>query len=199
MHAHLEGEVLRVDAERVVPQGLEHGVPLQPLEPPVDVVPRERIEVADVQPFRRRVGEHHQLVERTRAIEVGGVRAALCPAGAPLGLHGGRVVADGLLGAGRRMRNGHRGIVGVERVPRESPEELHRTRGSAESSPAGTGDQARRRVGRHPQHRPWQQRRPETYADTAPAVCRWLTEAGSPITIRWQPPFTSVAAGGLNT
>ena len=80
MRADLEREVLGVDAERVEAERLEDRVPLQPLESSIDVVAREREEVADVQPLRRRIREHHQGVERPRAGgEVGVVRARALP------------------------------------------------------------------------------------------------------------------------
>jgi hypothetical protein len=52
MLADPERVVLRVDPERVVAQRLEHRVPLKPLKSSIDVVAREREEVADVQPLR---------------------------------------------------------------------------------------------------------------------------------------------------
>ena len=104
--ADLQGVVLRVDAEGVEPNGLEHAVPLQPLKSSMDVGPREREDVADVQPFGRRVRKHHQLVERgRRRLQVGLVGAALLPAALPFELECGRIVAGSLVGD--RMRNGH--------------------------------------------------------------------------------------------
>jgi hypothetical protein len=52
MDVELQGIILGVDAERVEADRLEHGVPLKALESSMDVVPREREEVADVQPLR---------------------------------------------------------------------------------------------------------------------------------------------------
>ncbi len=93
MHADLEREVLGVDAERVEAERLEDVVPLQPLESSIDVVAREREEVADVQPLGRRVREHHQRVVRARGVrDVGHVGTALCPASAPFCLNLPRIV-----------------------------------------------------------------------------------------------------------
>jgi hypothetical protein len=83
-----------VDAERVEAERLEHGVPLQAHEAAVHVGAREGEQVPHVQPLGRRVGEHHELVERALAAgEVGRVGAALLPALLPLLLDGRRVVA----------------------------------------------------------------------------------------------------------
>jgi hypothetical protein len=104
MDANLDGEVLRVDAERVVAERLEDGVPLQPLESSIDVVPREREEVAHMEPLGARVGEHHQRIERLRpTLEVGVVRAVPFPVGLPLPFDGGGIVA-GRLVAGWLLR-----------------------------------------------------------------------------------------------
>src|SRR5689334_20944300 len=65
--ADLEREVLGVDPEGVVPERLEHGVPLEPLESSIYVVARKREEVPDVQALSRRVRKHHQGVERAGA------------------------------------------------------------------------------------------------------------------------------------
>jgi hypothetical protein len=90
----LQRVVLRVDAEGVEANGLEHRVPLETLESSIDVVSGEREEVADVQSLRRRIREHHQGVERPGAGgEVGVVASAGLPAGLPLPLDGVRVVA----------------------------------------------------------------------------------------------------------
>ena len=67
MHPDLEGVVLRVDAERVVAQWLEHGVAAHALVAAVNVVAGEREQVPDVQPLSRRIGEHHERVVRIRA------------------------------------------------------------------------------------------------------------------------------------
>ena len=90
----LDRVVLAVDPERVVADRLEDVVPLEPLEPAVDVRPGEGEHVPHVQPLGRWVGEHHEVVERPlRPIEVGLVGVALGPAGLPLGLDGVGVVA----------------------------------------------------------------------------------------------------------
>ena len=47
----LEGEVLRVDAKRVISQRFEDRMALQALEARVDITSSEREEVPDVQPF----------------------------------------------------------------------------------------------------------------------------------------------------
>ena len=84
------------------PDRLEDRVPLEPLESSVYVVAREREEVADVQPLRRRVREHHQRVERAHAgSEVGVVRPPRLPAFLPFSLDGGRIVAGRFLGRRR--------------------------------------------------------------------------------------------------
>ena len=60
-------------------------------------VARVREEVADMEPLRRGVREHHQRIVRARgAIEVGGVGPALDPPGLPLPLDRPRIVANGL-------------------------------------------------------------------------------------------------------
>ena len=113
MGPDLEREVLGVDPERVEAQRLEDRVPLQPLESSIDVVAREREEVADVQPLGRRVREHHEGVERTHAgVEVGVVRPPLLPALLPFPLDGGRIVA------GRLRRPGLDGVDSVMVVQR---------------------------------------------------------------------------------
>ncbi len=81
MDAQLQGEVFRVDAESVEADGLEDVVPLQPLETAVDVRAREGVHVPHVQPFRRRVGVHHQVVVGAfRPIDVDPIEAGLLPA-----------------------------------------------------------------------------------------------------------------------
>ena len=110
----LDRVVLAVDPERVVADRLEDVVPLEPLEPAVDVRPGEGEHVPHVEPFGRRVGEHHQVEERPRGpVEIGLVGAALGPAGLPLGLDGvgvvGRVRRGGRHGQGLG-RFGHGGL-----------------------------------------------------------------------------------------
>jgi hypothetical protein len=87
MGPHRERVVLGVDAERVESHRLEHGESLEPLKSPVDVRAREREHVADVEPLRRGVWKHHEVVKRThRMIEVGLVGVPLRPAQLPGGL-----------------------------------------------------------------------------------------------------------------
>src|SRR5690606_31457468 len=64
MRADLQREVLRVDAERVEADRLEHVLALEPLPPAVDIGARERVHVPDMQALRGGVLEHHQVVER---------------------------------------------------------------------------------------------------------------------------------------
>src|SRR6185503_519784 len=74
-------------------------VPLKPLESSIDVVSREGEEVADVQPLRRGIREHHEGIERTlTGVEVGVVRTALLPTFLPFPFDGGRVIAGRLRG-----------------------------------------------------------------------------------------------------
>ncbi len=84
MRVDLEGVVLRVDAERVEPDRLEHVPSLETAETSVDVGADEREDVPHMQPFGRRIGEHHQVVVRPhRAGEVGGIGLPLTPATLP--------------------------------------------------------------------------------------------------------------------
>ena len=59
----LQGKVLGVDAKSVVAEGLEDVVALHRLEARVHIDAGEGTDVPYVQPLRRRVGEHHQVVE----------------------------------------------------------------------------------------------------------------------------------------
>ena len=87
VRADLERVVLRVDPERIVAERLEHIMAQQPVIAGRDVAASERKQVPHVQPFGRRIREHHERVERTLgALEGGMVRAAFSPSGAPLGL-----------------------------------------------------------------------------------------------------------------
>jgi hypothetical protein len=91
--ADLDGVVLTVDAERVVADGFEDLIALQPFEPAVHVAAGEGEHVPHVQPLGRGIGEHHQVVEGLdRAIEVGLVDVPVGPARLPLGLDGLRTV-----------------------------------------------------------------------------------------------------------
>ena len=68
------------------------------MESSINVIAREREEVADVEPLGRRIRKHHQRVERPRAgNEVGVVGPALLPTLLPFSLDGGRIVAGRLL------------------------------------------------------------------------------------------------------
>ena len=69
---HLQRIVFRVDAERVETDRFEHRFAAQAPVAAVHVGAGERIDVADVQPFRGRIREHHQ-VDRT-----GPSRARIC-------------------------------------------------------------------------------------------------------------------------
>ena len=95
--AHLQRVVLRMDAEGVKADGLKHILAVQPPIAPVHVGARVGIEIADVQPLRGRVGEHHQVVVRVLRDAQGRVGkeigAALVPSSLPFALHGERVVA----------------------------------------------------------------------------------------------------------
>ena len=108
MHADLQREVLRVDAERVISQRLEYTLPLQALEPRVDITSGEREEVPDVQPLGGRIREHHQRVVRLlRVREVGLMRAPLGPTLPPPCFDRRWVVAERLVGGTRGSgRNG---------------------------------------------------------------------------------------------
>jgi hypothetical protein len=89
MDADLEREILRVDAERVEADRLENRVPLLPAESSLDVVAGERVQVADVQPLRGRIGKHHQLVVGPLAVlQVRGIGPLLPPPRLPLLLDG---------------------------------------------------------------------------------------------------------------
>src|SRR5437667_1640458 len=71
VRADRERVVLRVDAEGVEPDRLEHVVALEPAEPAVNIRAGERKHVPYVQPFRGRIGKHHEVVERPpRPVEV---------------------------------------------------------------------------------------------------------------------------------
>ena len=93
MRADRQRVVFRMDAERVETDRLEHVVPAEPLESAVDVGAGEREHVAHVQPFGRRVREHHEVVERSIGpVDVGLVAVLARPPLLPLGLDGRRIV-----------------------------------------------------------------------------------------------------------
>ena len=62
VRADLERVVLRVDAERIEAHGFEHVLAAQAPVSSVRVGAHVRVHVPDVQPLRRRIGEHHQVV-----------------------------------------------------------------------------------------------------------------------------------------
>ena len=101
MRAGLQGEVLTVHAEGVEADRLEDVVALQALVSSPAVHAEERIAVPDMQPLRRGVREHHQVVVRLgRAGEIRRVQARLLPALLPFSLkpcvvvrHGAEIVA----------------------------------------------------------------------------------------------------------
>jgi len=98
MGADRERVVLGVDPEGVEADRLEHVVTREPFEAAVDVGAGEREHVADVQAFGRRVGEHHEVVERSpRPIDVGLVDMALFPQALPSGFHSRGLVRRGVL------------------------------------------------------------------------------------------------------
>jgi hypothetical protein len=107
----LEGEVLGVDPEGVEADRLEDVEALEALEAAEDVGAREGVDVPHVQPFGRRVGEHHQVVEGARgAAELllrPRVRPPLVPPRLPLPLDlGGLIAAGDVLAAhGRSPEN----------------------------------------------------------------------------------------------
>ncbi len=87
VHPNLDGEVLGMDPEGVEADRLEHLVALHPLEPAEDIGAREREEIPHVQPFGRRIGEHHQIVEGPLgAVEIRLIGALSRPPLTPLGL-----------------------------------------------------------------------------------------------------------------
>ena len=88
--ADLAETVKASDARANYSEELRHRLlfALETLEATVNVRTRERVHVADMQPFGRRVGKHHEVIERLRRrvqpLLCKGVRAALSPAGLPL-------------------------------------------------------------------------------------------------------------------
>ena len=113
--ADFQGMILGVNPEGVIAERLEDRVPLQSLESSIYVVPREREEIADVQSFGRRVGKHHERIERARAVsEIGVAGTAIAPSGLPFGFDNGGIIAGG---AGRytavRICHGSRSGMGA--------------------------------------------------------------------------------------
>src|SRR5689334_24739552 len=87
MLAHFERKVLRMNPECVIAERLEDVVSLKPLESSINVVPREREEIPDMESLRRRIGEHHQCIKRPLCtLEVGVVGATLLPDALPFTL-----------------------------------------------------------------------------------------------------------------
>ena len=105
--AHLEGVVLRVDAEGVKADGLENVLAAQPPIATVHIGASVGVDVADVQPLGGWIGEHHQVVVGVLGVaqvRIGhAVDAVPLPALAPLALHGFGVVAVLLVGHGLKV------------------------------------------------------------------------------------------------
>src|SRR6267154_2038471 len=102
MHPDLEGIVLRMNPEGVISERLEHVVSHEPLESSMNVVPRERKKIPDVESFGGRIREHHQCVVRPLgALQVGVVGSTLLPEALPLPLDRLWIVSDD--GGGERI------------------------------------------------------------------------------------------------
>src|SRR6266566_6292847 len=87
MHPDLEGIVLRMNPEGIIPERLEHVVSHETLESSINVVPRECKKIPDVESFGGWIGEHHQCIERPLgALQVRVVRSTLLPYALPLPL-----------------------------------------------------------------------------------------------------------------
>ena len=103
--ADLQGMVFGMDAEGVKADGLEDVLAVEPLEASVHVGAGVGVDVADVQPFRGRVGEHHQVVVRVlgvRQLRLGqAIDAIALPSLPPLALHGFGRIAVVFVGHGR--------------------------------------------------------------------------------------------------
>ena len=114
VRADLERVVLRVDPERIVAEWLEHIMSQQPVIAGRNITAGEREQVPHVQPFSRRIREHHQRIERPLGVlESGVVRAAFSPSGAPFGLD-----QRGCVG-GRESDVGHTATYFNGELPRE--------------------------------------------------------------------------------
>src|SRR6266699_1820607 len=95
MHPDLEGIVFRMNPEGVIPERLEDVVSHEPLESSINVVPRERKKIPDMESFGRWVGEHHQRIKRPLgALQVGVVGATLLPDALPFLLYRLWIVSD---------------------------------------------------------------------------------------------------------
>ena len=103
--ADLQGVVFGMNAEGVKADGLEDVLAVQALKAPVHVGAGVGVDVADVQPFRGRVGEHHQVVVGVlgvRQLRLGqAIDAIALPTLPPLALHGFRRIAILFVGHGR--------------------------------------------------------------------------------------------------
>ena len=100
----LDGEILAVDAESIKAHRLEHVEAVHRLPAAMDVRSDVGVHIADVQPFRRGIGKHHQVVVGAlRAAQVGPVEATGLPTLAPLSLELREIVARRLY-APRLMR-----------------------------------------------------------------------------------------------
>ena len=80
MRPYLEGVVLRVNPESVIAKRLKDIVSLEPLKSSIYVTANEGEKVAHVEPFGRRIREHHQGVVRVGSTgDVDGVGLPLAP------------------------------------------------------------------------------------------------------------------------
>ena len=106
----LEGEVLRVDTERVEADRLEDPLTGEALKASVDVRARKRIDVAHVEPLGGGVGEHHQLIITVfgglEGVAGEAVGAQLIPSALPPGLYFGRVITAGSVAAHLYLKEG---------------------------------------------------------------------------------------------
>ena len=93
MDALLEGEILRVDAERIEADRLEDIQALKLLIAAVDVGSGKSVDVADMEPLPRGVGVHHQVVEGSLGpIQIDPVEPGFFPTLLPLRLECTRIV-----------------------------------------------------------------------------------------------------------
>jgi hypothetical protein len=93
MLADLQGVVLRVDPKRIEAQGLKDRVPLQPMKSSIDVVPGEGEEVANMEPLRRRIWEHHQRIEGILPVfDIRVIGSTFAPPRLPFGFDGRGVI-----------------------------------------------------------------------------------------------------------
>ncbi len=93
----LEGIILRMNPESVIPERLEDVVSDETLESSINVIPCERKKIPDVESFGGRIGKHHQGIERPLgALQIRVVRATLLPDALPLLLDRRWIVSDGV-------------------------------------------------------------------------------------------------------